>query len=353
MTKRLQKDIAQLPQKPGVYLFKDKHQLILYIGKAKQIRMRVQSHFKRGSNFANFYPQVRSIEYIQTKTEKDALILENQLIKKYQPKYNVELKDDKNYSFVAFTRDIFPRLFVTHQPRSADVEYIGPFVRGKELKHFLFEIRNLFPYRTCPSRRKSSTASKNKPEKPCLYYDLGLCWAHGSKQKKYNLVDVGIRALLRLYNGEPIRIECYDVSHTQGSLSVGSMVSFKGQRADKSMYRKFKIKTVQGPNDPKSLLEIITRRLRHTEWSHPDIIVVDGGKSQLSKLKNIPVPILALAKLNREKRAATVFSPYGKSGVSLSVFPDSISNTLLALRDESHRFAITYHRFRRAKNLLS
>lgn len=341
MTKQLQKEISQLPQKPGVYFFKDKNQLILYIGKAKQIRVRVQSHFKRGSNFANFYPQVRHIEYIQTKTEKDAFILENRLIKKYQPKYNVELKDDKNYSFVAFTREMYPRIFVTHQLKSVDAEVIGPFISGNELKKFLFEVRKLFPYRTC----------KQKPEKSCLYYDLGLCWAHGPQQKKYRSMLQGLQAFVRLYNGEKVRIECYDISNTQGSLSVGSMVSFNGLKRDTSMYRKFKIKTVHGSHDPKSLLEIITRRLRHTEWPYPDIIIVDGGRSQLSKLKNIPVPILALAKLHREKRSATVFSPYGKSGVLLSVFPEIISNALLALRDESHRFAITYHRHRRQKNL--
>lgn len=349
MTKRLKKDIDTLPQKPGVYFLKNGKEEILYIGKAINIRKRVQTHFTRGHSFAKFYPQVRSVDYITVRTEKDALVLENQLIKKYQPKYNVAWKDDKNYSFVVFTGEKFPRLVVTHQPKTfhgrtsenPSGAIFGPFVSGFELKKFLFEIRNLFPYRTC----------KNGPEQPCLYYDLGLCWAHGPEQKKYGLMLKGLEAMLRLYNGEKVRTECYDISNTQGTLSVGSMVSFKGTKPDRDLYRKFRIKTVVGSDDPRSLLEIITRRLEHTEWDYPDLIVVDGGRTQLSKLKNLPVPVIALAKLNREKSAGTVFSPYGKTGIALSVFPAEVSNTLLALRDEAHRFAITYHRSRRKKEL--
>jgi excinuclease UvrABC nuclease subunit len=344
MIPRLQKQIKELPQKPGVYFLKNNKEEVLYIGKAINIKKRVQTHFTNGHSFAKFYPQVRSVDYITVRTEKDALVLENQLIKKLQPKYNVDWKDDKNYSFVAFTREPLPRVFITHQPknfRDSVSEIIGPFVSGYELRKFLFEIRKLFPYRTC----------KNKPEKPCLYHHMGLCWAHGPEAKKYPLVLKGLRALLRLYNGEKVRTECYDISNTQGSLSVGSMVSFKGSRPDKSMYRKFKIKTVAGSDDPRSMLEIITRRLNHPEWAYPDLIVLDGGRSQLSKLKNLPVPTIALAKLNREKRTATIFSPYGKAGIPLSVFPVEISQPLLALRDESHRFAITYHRLRRIKDI--
>src|SRR3989344_9433013 len=114
MIKRLKTQISELPQKPGVYFLKNGKEEILYIGKAINIRKRVQSHFINGHSFAKFYPQVRSVDFISVRTEKDALVLENTLIKRHQPKYNVEWKDDKNYSFVAFTDDEHPRLVVTH-----------------------------------------------------------------------------------------------------------------------------------------------------------------------------------------------------------------------------------------------
>src|SRR3989344_3859306 len=359
MIKRLKTQISQLPQKPGVYFMKNGKEEIIYIGKAINIRKRVQSHFVNGHSFAKFYPQVGGGDYITVRTEKNALVLEKPLFKKNQPKYNVEWKDNNNYAYVVFTNEKSPRLIVTRQPKTfqkkesrgrtsenrgstSDAVIIGPFVGGFELRKFLFDIRKLFPYRTC----------KNKLEKPCLYYDLGLCWAHGPEAKRHGLMLKGLQALLRLYNGEKVRTECYDISNTQGSLSVGSMVSFRGSRADKNMYRRFKIKTVTGSDDPRSVLEIVTRRLRHSEWPYPDLIVIDGGRSQLSKLKYLPIQTIALAKLNREKRTATIFSPYGKTGIPLSLFPVEIANTLLALRDESHRFAITYHRLRRTKELI-
>jgi excinuclease UvrABC nuclease subunit len=356
MTAKLKEQIKSLPQKPGVYFLKNNDEEILYIGKAINIKKRVQTHFVNGHSFAKFYPQVASVDFIETPNEKSALILENQLIKKYQPKYNVDWKDDKNYSFVAFTREEFPRVFITHQPRSLDADVIGPFVSGYELKEFLFEIRKLVPYRTC----------KNKPLNPCLYYDLGLCWAHGKEVQKYYLVIRTLKTLLGLYAGSmdysPRRsalsrrrsvpsLECYDISNTQGSLSVGSMVSFKGAKPDKSMYRKFKIRTVAGSDDPRSIREVLDRRLSHTEWDYPDLMLIDGGRSQLSKLKDIPVPLLTIAKLNREKLTATIFSPFSKAGVPLSAFPVEIARVFLAIRDEAHRFAITYHRLRRIKNI--
>src|SRR3989344_1233421 len=118
MIKRLKTQISQLPQKPGVYFMKNGKEEIIYIGKAINIRKRVQSHFVNGHSFAKFYPQVRSVDYITVRTEKDALVLENQLIKKHQPKYNVEWKDDKNYAYVVFTNEKYPRLIVTRQPKT-------------------------------------------------------------------------------------------------------------------------------------------------------------------------------------------------------------------------------------------
>ena len=349
MRKHVREQISDLPSQSGVYFFKNTRQEILYIGKAKNLKKRIQSHFrgsetsapKESGHWAHFYSQVDDIDYVTTPTERDALILEAELVKKYQPKYNVELKDDKGFLYVAFFDEEYPRVFLTHQPKKEKGVVIGPFVEGKALRKYLSTLRKIFPYRTC----------KNKPDRPCLYAHMGLCAAHGKTVSHYPLILEGLKAMLRLYSGKKIRMEAYDISNTQGSLSVGSMVVFSGARPNKSQYRKFKIKTVQGSNDPASLKEIIGRRLTHDEWRSPDIIIIDGGKSQLSQVRNLPRPTLTLAKIGAKN--GRLYSPYGTTYVLLSKLPNAVHQTLIALRDEAHRFAVTYHRNRRIKTLLS
>lgn len=355
MTTKLKEKISVLPQKPGVYVFKDAHEKILYIGKAKNIKKRIQNHFLKKERADQYIPytRVKNIEYILTRSEKNALILERQLVQKYQPTYNVELKDDKNFFFLALSDDEFPRVSLTHQPKK-EKNVMGPFVYGKEFKEYFKNIRKIFPYRTC----------RNKPEHPCLYYHMGLCNAHLTKAKSYPLVLRGLQAFLALYAGKPTLIEAYDISNTQGALSVGSMVSFKNGRPNKALYRKFKIKTVRGPNDAQSLQEIIKRRLTHKEWESPDLIVVDGGKNQLSKIKDLPIPVVALTKLGmprfssafkkstkRSQTKGVLQSPQGPISLSLDLLPPHVKIILLSLRDEAHRFAIGYHRKRRIKNI--
>ena len=361
MTTTLAAQIKKLPHTPGVYFFKDRAQNVIYIGKAKNIKKRVESHFARGGSSLNFYPQVRAVDCVQTRDEKEALILESALVKKLQPKYNIELKDDKNFFFVAISHDAVPRISLTHQPNQkrgltreetrinadnphSSASFIGPFVSGKELKKFMRDIRKIFPYKTC----------KNKPEKPCLYYHLGLCAGHGEKLSTYPLVIAGLKTLLYIYNGNPNKIECYDISHTSGSLSVGSLVALVNNRLAKKWYRKFKIKTVRGSNDPASLKEILSRRMSHPEWPHPDMVIVDGGKGQLSRLKNFPLPVIGIAKREDAKRTKTLgslVSPYGAGTVPVSALPAPVRDTILRARDEAHRFAIAYHRHRRIKEL--
>jgi excinuclease ABC subunit C len=164
--------ISKLPKSPGVYMFKDKKK-ILYIGKAANIRERVKNHFQQpGYKDYLFLDKIKKIGYIKTYSEIEALILEANLIKKYQPKYNVIWKDDKNYFFVGKTIEDFPRVFLTHQtkkpypqPYTLNPKYVGPFVDGKALKQTLKVLRKVFPYRTC----------KNLPKRPCLWYHLGRC----------------------------------------------------------------------------------------------------------------------------------------------------------------------------------
>lgn len=358
-SKSIQEQIKKLPTHAGVYLFMDKDEQILYIGKAINIKKRIQSHFTPKSSerpmSAKLYPQVKRIDFIGTKTEKDALLLEQRLVKLHQPKYNIDLKDDKSFARVAITKEPLPRVLIVRQTKNIYAEFIGPFIESRELKLFLGKIRLLFPYRTC----------KNKFEKPCLDYHLGLCPAHGEISKNYSLFLQGIRAMLHLYNGTGYHprelafdpresaplLECYDVSHTHGAYTSASMVTFKGIRKYNAGYRLFNIRTDTHGDDPRALKETLDRRLKHTEWPLPDLILVDGGKSQLSQLKHISLPIIGIAKYNREASRATLYSPYSDCSVELSSLPEIISQTFLRMRDEAHRFAIKQQRSRNIREL--
>ena len=257
--------ISQLPKTAGIYAFK-KNKAILYIGKAKNLRERVKNH----TDLLNLTKQV---DYIKTDSENAALILEAKLIKKYQPKYNVAWRDDKNYFYVGITQEAFPRVFITHQIKIKSqkskfkIDYVGPFVDGRALKQALKELRKYSPFRTC----------KTLPKKPCLWFHLGRCPA----------------PCLLLSQ----RIEAYDISNIQGKLATGSMVTFVKGKPDKNLYRRFKIKMAGQPNDTAMIKEVLQRRLKHTEWGLPDLILIDGGRAQLNAaLSTTKIPVMALAK---------------------------------------------------------
>jgi len=181
------KKISKLPKNPGVYTFK-KGGKFLYIGKAANIRERVRNHFQQPAFRDNlFINQISRIGYIKTDSEIEALILEAHLIKKYQPRYNVLWRDDKNFFYIGITRGKLPHIFITHQPsivsrilhpvprerkksqntryQIPDTEYIGPFVEGKPLKQTLRFLRRIFPYYT----------AKKHPRTLCSHCHLGLC----------------------------------------------------------------------------------------------------------------------------------------------------------------------------------
>lgn len=343
MGKSLQKQIASLPQKSGVYILKNRLGEILYVGKATNLRARVKSHFNQGGTILR--SKITEIDHIGTKNEKDALILESQLIKKYQPRYNIEWRDDKGYFWVGITKESYPRVFLTHQPKSTTnrlANFFGPFVDGQELKSFLRQIRKIVPYRTC----------RTLPKKPCLYYDLKLCPGYCLGRKTIENYQL-LKKLLKIYQGKSGRLEAYDISNIQGALATGSMVVFESNRPQKSQYRRFRIKTVKEINDIKMLSEIISRRLKHIEWSLPDLILIDGGRAQLnaaSKVlmdKRLKIPLIALA-----KKEEKLYTPFSQKVVKLYKLPRGFSNALIRLRDEAHRFGISYHKKLREKALV-
>ncbi|MDO8474252.1 MAG: UvrB/UvrC motif-containing protein [bacterium] len=425
------KNINPIPKTAGVYTFLGGKE-ILYIGKAANLRDRVKNHFAKASYRDNlFISQVTRVGYFETQSEIDALLLESQLIKSHQPKYNVMWKDDKKYFYVAITKEKFPRVFLTHQPflpkrflpkrglgmpkprlgtslgtsrldTNLNFNYIGPFVEGKAIKQVLRLLRRAFPYYT----------AKKHPILPCPYCHIDLCPGPNPNPKEYKQNIKNLAAVLRggrtsvlknlkksmaqaskeqdfekaavlrdqIFSLENVlshavrwqpsqdvplpkpwsgytRIEAYDISNIQGKQSTGSMVTFLKGKPAKEWYRKFKIHITGKPNDFAMMQELISRRLKHTEWPYPDLMLIDGGKGQLSsalkaisnlmelsyphlnEIKLQKIKVVALAKRNNE-----LFSPGKADPVLLRNLPQEVSNLLLHVRDEAHRFAVTYHR---------
>ena len=371
MTMTIKKQFKKIPKKPGVYLFfakgesasgrKDTTGRIVYIGKAIDLKKRVQSHFskKSASYGVLFVDKVSDIDWIKTKNETEAMLLEDQLIKKYKPRYNIQWKDDKSYFWVVFSNDEWPRVQIVHKPQVTSGQHspVGPFVNGRQLRQALRVLRKIIPFRTC----------KNPYEKPCLQWHIGLCPAHkpssnfkvprprpslaeggqSSKSRSNYLNSLNMLSqFLRLYAGEPIRIEAYDISNIQGKYATGSMIVFYGNKPSKSDYRKFRIKTVQGANDVAMIREVLKRRLAHPEWPYPDLMLIDGGIAQLHAARiqissyKLQLPMIALAKRQEE-----IYTEYSQKTLHLSKLPESLQLTFQYIRDEAHRFAIFYYRY--------
>jgi excinuclease ABC subunit C len=160
-------ELKKLPKSPGVYCFLNKEGKIFYIGKASNLKKRISNHFQKPVFKEEFFiNEIEKIGYIKTDSEIEALILEAELIKKEKPKFNVVWRDDKNYFFVVMTKEKFPQVFITHQPKKIkNSVFVGPFVDGKALKEALKVLRKIFPFRSC----------KKIPKRACLWYHLGYC----------------------------------------------------------------------------------------------------------------------------------------------------------------------------------
>lgn len=403
-----------IPKRPGVYLFKDADKNIIYVGKAIDLYHRVASYFsfralrKGDVKTSTLVEDIKGLETIVVESEIEALILEANLIKKYLPKFNVRLTDDRDYLYIGITKGQLPKVITLRKQDLKNVQkFWGPFPSAGTVRNTLKTLRRIFPW--CSNLQIRSTDSKAKP---CFYYHLGLCvgpcagvvdkkdyqkiisnfskFMDGkkgqlllelnkememlSKVQKYEQANIvkktiqGInyltqnikvklylenpnfleeetkKTLLELKNDLkltkiPERIECYDISNIQGHDATGSMVVLTNGQIDKAQYRKFKIKISGRPNDVGMLKEMIKRRLNHKEWLIPDLVLVDGGRGQVNgiwrELQDIPVFGLA-------KRMEWL---YPKEGSVIKLPKKSLSLKLLQkIRDEAHRFAITYHR---------
>jgi len=320
----LKDKFSSLPNKPGVYLFKDKNGVIIYVGKAKSLRKRVSSYFRKAPDIKTgiLLDRLYDIDYVVAGSELDALILEDELIKKYKPRYNISLRDDKAYPFLKLTvNEEWPRLFLARRKEKDGALYFGRF-QGGMIRAIVRLAKKIFPIRWCkesPLRRR---------EQPCLYYRIGSCSGpciqkisredylglvqgiisllegkmgkaldklRKEMEKAANSQDFEraaylrdrIKILQKMMEGKelarapssrllseigelkeilklkkvPMRIEAFDISNIQGSNIVGAMVAFYGGLPLKSDYRRFEIKSLEKkPNDVAAIYEVVKRR---------------------------------------------------------------------------------------------
>ena len=202
MSNALEIQIKSLPNSPGVYQYFDKEDVIIYVGKAKNLKKRVASYFNKNHENGKtrvLVKKIVSVKHIVVDTETDALLLENNLIKKYQPKYNVMLKDDKTYPWICIKKERFPRIFLTRNVVKDGSEYFGPYTSIRTAKALLDLIKELYSLRTCKDDlSKEKVASKKY--KVCLEYHLGNCKAPCEdlqSEKSYLLDIAAIRSIVK------------------------------------------------------------------------------------------------------------------------------------------------------------
>lgn len=539
---QFQKIAPTIPAQPGIYKYFDKENTLIYVGKAKNIRKRVSSYFSKTFTGYKTHELVKRIEHIEftiVDSEQDAFLLENSLIKQYQPKYNINLKDDKTYPFIVIKNEPFPRIFLTRNKLNDGSEYLGPFTSAGKVRELLAFIKEFIPLRNCKLNLTDQNIQKKK-FKVCLEYHLGNCkgpceglqskedyneglqqirqmlkgnltpvinrykeemdyyvdqlqfekaafiknkiddlenykarsvivtksfadydvfsilrdnetayvnylmvqngtivqthtivlepkleeeneeilrlaitelrnkfnstateiivpleieypeneWKvtvpKGGDKKKlldlseknvnYFIEEIKRKKMLHLESSPekrrqhilqqlqqdlrlpafPFQIECFDNSNFQGSYPVAAMVCFKNAVPDKSQYRRFNIKTVEGINDFASMKEIVARRYRRLladEAPLPQLIIIDGGKGQLSSAMEgleeagmrRKAAVVGLAKNEEE-----IFFPGDQESIKLPMNSESLK-LIRRIRDEVHRFGITFHRNQRSK----
>jgi excinuclease ABC subunit C len=417
---QFKKKMKKIPDAPGVYFFLDTRKKVLYIGKATSLRDRMRSYFSpdlaatRGPLITSMIERASSVDWRQTDSVLEALILEANLIKTYKPESNTLLKDDKSWNYVVITKEDFPRVLLVRGknlesefPQHARLYTFGPFPHGMQLKEALRIIRKIFPYRDACIPAPEQTAAGKKP-KACFNRQVGLCpgVCDGSANKtEYRRI---IRRIVLLFSGKKTalikslerdmklaakeenfeeagrlraqvfalnhiqdvslirdeyrspttglgtpsltRIEAYDVAHLAGSSHVGVMVVVENGAAQKSDYRKFRIRNATPGDDPGSLKEILSRRLGHDEWPMPRIIAVDGSTAQINAAESVlreygmQIPVIGVVKDEKHR-------PRDIRG-DRELIKGRERDILLA-NAEAHRFAIGYHRADRSRQMFN
>lgn len=444
--------IQKVTTRPGVYLYYNNEETVLYVGKAKNLKNRVGQYFTHdlavGTKTNLLVSQIAFIKILPTDSELDALLLEATLIRRYLPKYNAIAKDDKSPLYIVITLDEeLPRIMFTRKntidswdaiPKRRFV--IGPFQSSRVAHRLMRSVRAVIPY--CTQKQRTGAA--------CFYTHIGLCkpcpsFIHtmpqspqkqklisdyrrnlehitlvlsggasrvrrdleksmqtragcldyegaGEIKRQLDVLDMLLTHAFdpslytdrasqpdhvyetRLFQlaavltkaGLPIRtlnrIECIDISTLQGAWSTGSLVVFTDGIPDTDQYRRFRIKSGGQPNDVGMMTEVIARRFGHSEWPYPDLLVVDGGKPQVTAALNalagilsegmrrparpevkgslsIPIPVIGLA-----KRYEQIIIALPDMFQTIRLPPTSPALQLIQhMRDEAHRFAKRYH----------
>jgi len=403
--------IIKLSDSPGVYFFLGKNKKILYIGKATSLKNRVKSYFtadileKRSPLIAKMVRESVSIDFTETDSVLEALILETNLIRTHKPYYNTKSKDDKSFNHLIITNEEWPRVLVVRERDVSEkflpeeIKYIfGPFTSAQLLKDALKIVRKLFCFYdtkntigTEKTKLAKGTIDFNRqiglypdPEKKSEYQatirHLRLffqgkkqtilkelekqmkllakkeLFEAASKVKKqiFALKHIEDIALLKRETypsvNNSVRIEAYDIAHNQGKEMVGVMVVVQNDEPKRGEYRKFKIKTQDKANDPGALKEVLRRRFGHPEWEFPTYIVVDGNEIQVQAAKTVlkefelNIIVVAVVKDERHKAARII--------ADKEILPKYKFAFLLA-NAEAHRFAVGFYRKLARKNLLS
>lgn len=440
----------KLPDKPGVYFFL-KGKEILYIGKATSLKDRVKSYFgkdliqTRGPILVDMVFKADKIKWQSTDSVLEALILEANLIKKHQPKYNTKEKSDKSFNYVCITKPAragggelpkvivlrgreligiknfsgltLPRVRVgAHTIKNFQPQSIfGPFPNSSQLREALKIVRKIFPFlddksknylefyrqiNLVPDLNDKKLYKQNikniilffSGKKQQIFKNLKKEMGEYAKRHEFekageikrqmfalkHINDVALikntgqnafertssqrdgarKAIFQQENmrGESestlsgvFRLEAYDIAHMGGKNMVGVMVVVEDGEVEKSEYKKFKIRTQDNANDTGALKEVLERRLAHTEWTYPNLIVVDGGIAQiniarkiLNKLK-INIPVVSVVKDEHHKAKAIMGD---------RTFGLKYKKEILLTNSESHRFAIVYHKNMRNRNFL-
>ena len=345
MNKKLEAKLKTLPRSPGVYFHKSSTGEIIYVGKAAVLKNRVRQYFqsKRDMDVKTLalVAEIDDTDWVETESEIDALFLESEMVKRYMPRYNILLRDDKSQLFIRIDmKSEWPYVCFTRNPADDGAEYFGPYYNGFAVKKALRYLRKIFPHYTKPLKsgsrvdldshiglspvpgttsdeykatlrklikyfeggRKSLTSELEKDMKQAAkdhdfetaaklrnkLRDLGELQRRimfGDKEfldisKDRALSD--LRDLLGLVK-IPVRIEGYDISHMGGTNVVASMVVFTNGVSDRAEYRKFKTKIEQN-NDTYNMNETVQRRMSEKNlkaWGQPDLLLIDGGKGQL------------------------------------------------------------------------
>lgn len=430
MNAKLEAKLKTLPRSSGVYLHKSKDGEVIYVGKAAVLRNRVKQYFLSSKQYdaktQALIAEIADTDWIETESEIDALFLESELVKRYKPRFNVLLRDDKSQIYIRIDmKSEWPHVSFTRHPLDDNASYYGPYFNGYAIKKAMRYLRKVFPYyvskpkegvrpdldvhiNLSPGENVSSLeykkslrqliryiegqremlikeieknmriAAKKKDFEAAAKYrnqlqdlsELKRRIMFGDKESLSISSDQALADLVKLFSlvKEPSRIEGYDISHMSGRDVVASMVVFTNGVSDRSEYRKFKT-FFERNNDFANMKETLSRRFSDKNikaWGKPDLILIDGGKGQLDaalsllRERSINIPCIGLMKKQEEividversnvsldnavMKALNGFRSVSERYMVINL-PNSthIIKLLQRIRDESHRFAVSYH----------